>query len=130
MEDNAHKLQMVSLIVADALNLAYIIDMSNSGLRPNTSNALVVVKSSAPGSFEQQGSLSWTDLANQTVQLSVNVLQRLAAADVDAYTLYNGQAISRLFKFSDKGWDRFEEAIMKLPSMRSWGDIIHFGFAN
>ena len=123
-----YNLQMVSLILADAFGLAYIVDMPNSGLLSNTSNALVVVKSSAPGSFEQQGSLSWTDLASQTVQLSVNVLQRLAAADVDAYTLYNGQTIARLFKFGNKGWDRFEEAIMKLPSMRSWGNIIHFGF--
>ena len=103
--------------------------MSRSLTLSDASAPLLARRLNPPGSFPQSGSWSWVDLGKTTVQASIGVLQRYSAADIDTYTLLVGQiVVAGSFLFGSKGRRRVEEAITSLPSMRSLGKIIHFGF--
>lgn len=62
------------------------------------------------------------------VNYSVDMVARLAAADVHVHTLFVGQAIARSFQLGRGGKERLGEAIKNLSWMGTMGDIIHFGF--
>lgn len=94
----------------------------------DASTSLLSKRFDSSGSFQQQGQLSWTDLGKTTVSASLNVLARYSAANVDPYTALVGQGMAGSFAFGPNGKKRFEQAIIDLPSMRSIGDLVHFGF--
>ena len=94
--------------------------MTNS---PNSSQ----VESSKAG-FTQQGSIDWVQLAAHTVSFSLDVLSRYSAAGVDSYTLQVGQAICSQLEPSAAGRNNVLNALAKLPSYGSYGNILWFGF--
>ncbi|KAI9790688.1 MAG: hypothetical protein M1816_004829 [Peltula sp. TS41687] len=78
-------------------------------------------------SFAQQGQVDWVQLANSSVSTSVAILSRLSAANVDPFTLAVGHALCSSFKLSTVGQTRLQEALDKLISCSSIGNVIWFG---
>jgi len=78
--------------------------------------------------FSQQGSLDWVNLANTTVNFSVGLLSRFAAAGVDPYTVKVGQAIARNLPLSVTGQRNVQNALSDLRSYGSLGNALWFGF--
>lgn len=81
-----------------------------------------------PSAFTQQGSLDWVGLANTTVNFSVGLLSRFAAAGVDPYTVKVGQAIARNLPLSKDGHRSVQKALSELKSFGSMSDVLWFGF--
>jgi len=52
------------------------------------STSLVQPQSNMPGSFPQQGQLSWVDLSQTMVSFPVDMNARVAAADIHVNTLF------------------------------------------
>ncbi|PMD15478.1 hypothetical protein NA56DRAFT_650176 [Hyaloscypha hepaticicola] len=80
------------------------------------------------GSFAQQGTIDWGNLAQATVTASVEVLSRFSGAGVDPYTIVVGQTISSQFRLSRLGLHRLQSALETLPVISGLGDAIWFGF--
>lgn len=94
----------------------------------DSSTPLLAGSINPPGSFAQQGQLSWVDLGKTVVHASVNLLRRYSAANIDTYTILAGQHVAASFRFGRQGRERFVQAVTTLPSMGSMGQLYHFGF--
>lgn len=94
----------------------------------DASTRLLSKRFDSSATFQQQGQVSWSDVGKTTVSASLNVLARYSAANVDPYTVLVGQGMAGSFAFGPSGKKRFEQAIIGLLSMRSMGDLVHFGF--
>ncbi|KAF5630262.1 uncharacterized protein FTJAE_8287 [Fusarium tjaetaba] len=82
----------------------------------------------AGGSFEQQGSIDWVQIAKMSVTLPISILARVTAADVSPLTIVVGQEMSSLFRLSATGHERLIKALGELKSFSAIGDVIWFGF--
>ncbi|CAF9915692.1 MAG: hypothetical protein HETSPECPRED_002559 [Heterodermia speciosa] len=81
-----------------------------------------------PSSFVQQGTVDWPSLAKASVTASVSVLTRFSGAGVEAWTAMFAQVVLGTFQLSTKGEARLNEALGKLTSFGSAGDLMYFGF--
>lgn len=93
-------------------------NISNSG--PATSVS--------PSSFVQQGTVDWPTLARVIVQASGPVLKRLAGAGVESWTAALAQVVIGTFQLSPRGEAHLNEALGKLKSFGSAGELMYFGF--
>ncbi|KAF5547717.1 hypothetical protein FMEXI_5043 [Fusarium mexicanum] len=92
-------------------------------------NALALSSAAvAGGSFEQQGSIDWVQIAKMSVTLPISILARVTAADVSPLTIVVGQEMSSLFRLSATGHERLNKALGELKSFSAMGDAIWFGF--
>ncbi|KAF5684310.1 hypothetical protein FCIRC_4014 [Fusarium circinatum] len=92
-------------------------------------NALTLSSAAvAGGSFEQQGSIDWVQIAKMSVTLPISILARVATADVSPLTIVVGQEMSSLFRLSTTGHERLNKALGELKSFSAIGDAIWFGF--
>jgi hypothetical protein len=82
----------------------------------------------AGSNFNQQGSVDWVNLVTQSVSFSVGLLARVSAAKVDPYTVVVGQAISQNFHLAPVGHKNLQQALKRLRSYGSVGDVLWFGF--
>ena len=80
------------------------------------------------GALQQQGTINWDHLAGSLVKFTVDALSRYSAANVDTYTLQIGQLICSQFELSAKGRQNVSDALMKLKSSGSFGNVLWFGF--
>ncbi len=91
-------------------------------------NSALVPTDGSQSQFTQQGSLDWISLAQTTISFPMSVLARLAAADIAPHTVVVGQRISSSFVLSARGTERLTDALNRLPSCSSIGNVIWFGF--
>ncbi|KAF4958761.1 hypothetical protein FGADI_2105 [Fusarium gaditjirri] len=82
----------------------------------------------AGGSFEQQGSIDWVQIARMSVSVPISILARVTAADISPLTIVVGQEMSSLFRLSTTGHERLITALGELKSFSAIGDVIWFGF--
>jgi len=78
--------------------------------------------------FEQQGSLDWVALSRASVSFSVDILSRLMAAGVQPFTIVVGQEVARSLPLSLAGQRNVTNALDKLRSYGSVGNVLWFGF--
>jgi len=78
--------------------------------------------------FAQQGSVDWIALSRSTLSFSVEVLSRFSKAGVEMITVAMGQAIFSSFNIPPSGQKRLSDAISKLKSFSSYGQVLWFGF--
>ena len=93
----------------------------------NASNRATAT-SVSPSSFVQQGTVDWPSLAKASVTASVSVLTRFSGAGVEPWTAMFAQVVLGTFQLSTKGEARLNEALGKLVSFGSAGDLMYFGF--
>jgi hypothetical protein len=106
-------------------SFAPILNMNPGG---SSDHLIVQNNPSAGGSFAQQGTIDWGNLAQATATASVEVLSRFSGAGVDPYTIIVGQTISSQFRLSRLGLHRLQSALENLPVISGIGDAIWFGF--
>ncbi|KAF9768557.1 hypothetical protein IL306_014156 [Fusarium sp. DS 682] len=91
-------------------------------------NLSLTYQGATGGSFEQQGSIDWIQLAKMSISIPISVLARVSAADVSPLTIVVGQEMSSLFQLSRTGHERLTKALGELKSFSAIGDAIWFGF--
>lgn len=68
------------------------------------------------------------DLLSKPLNITIGVLQRYNAGQVDLYTSVVGQAICANFRLGAVGRKRLDEALSSLSTIGSYGDVLCFGF--
>ncbi|MCJ1476271.1 hypothetical protein MMC13_004937 [Lambiella insularis] len=82
----------------------------------------------SPAYFVQQGTIDWSSLARASVNASVSVLTRLSSCGVELWTLAVAQIILGNIHLSAEGESGISDALAKLHSFGSYGNLMYFGF--
>lgn len=82
----------------------------------------------SPSSFVQQGTVDWPSLAKATVTASVSVLTRYSGSGVELWTVAFAQVVLGTIRLSAKGESNLNEALAKLHSFGSYGNVMYYGF--
>ena len=82
----------------------------------------------SPSSFVQQGTVDWPSLANASVNASVSILTRLSGHGVELWTAAVAQVLLGNIRLSAEGESHINEALAKLYSFGSYGNLLYFGF--
>ena len=82
----------------------------------------------SPSSFVQQGTVDWPSLAKVSVNASVSVLTRFSGCGVEIWTTAFAQIVLSTLRLSVSGELHLNEALAKLHSFGSYGNVMHFGF--
>ena len=78
--------------------------------------------------FEQQGTVNWDNLVQQSVTFSVGLLSRLSNYGIDPYSLQVGQYIAQDFVLSSDGQRSVLKALESLTGYRGYASTLWFGF--
>lgn len=72
--------------------------------------------------------MDWPSLANASVNASISVLTRLSGCGVELWTASFAQVVLGTLRLSARGESHLNEALAKLHSFGSSGNLIYFGF--
>ena len=78
--------------------------------------------------FEQQGTVNWDNLVQQSVTFSVGLLSRLSNYGIDPYSLQVGQYIAQDFVLSSDGQRSVLKALESLTGYRGYASTLWCGF--
>lgn len=87
-----------------------------------------IITAVSPSSFVQQGTVDWPSLARASVNASVSVITRLSGCGVELWTVALAQVIFGTIRLSADGESHLNEALVKLHSFGSHGNLMYFGF--
>ena len=78
--------------------------------------------------FQQQGSLDWTSLATNSGIFSIQLFQRVSAANVDLYTILVAHNVCGRLLCGSEGRKRFMKALQSCSGLAGYRNILWFGF--
>lgn len=90
--------------------------------------ALTAPPSSTGGALPQQGSLDWFKLAGSSVSFTIDVLARMSAAGVEAFTVCAATTTLSRLRLGRIGESRVQEAVLRLKAFSSVNNALWFGF--
>ena len=80
--------------------------------------------------FLQQGSVDWVAFSKSTVSMSVEVLARFQAAEVQEITYAGALQLTTRFKLPELGRQRVWDALKRLKIYAPTANILYFGFGH
>src|SRR5436190_3644747 len=87
-----------------------------------------IVPANGRSNFEQQGQVDWVSLSTSTFAFTLDIMDRISKAGLNATTVVVGQIVCSGFVIGPEAQKRLLDALSDLRSFSSYGTIIWFGF--